>query len=68
MPTRLLRSVRPMQKRLRLRFIGEGLDGLMYARSNDLSGIVNGLDYNEYCPFMDPDDQKALYVRYVPAK
>ena len=35
-------------------FFGEGLDGLMYARSNDLSGIVNGLDYNEYCPFMDP--------------
>ena len=34
-------------------FFGEGLDGLMSARSNDLCGIVNGLDYDEYCPFKD---------------
>lgn len=27
---------------------GEGLDGLMRARSNSLYGIVNGIDYNEY--------------------
>lgn len=25
----------------------------MSARSNDLCGIVNGLDYDEYCPFKD---------------
>lgn len=27
---------------------GEGLDGLMRARSNSLYGIVNGIDYKEY--------------------
>ncbi|MBO4416114.1 MAG: glycogen synthase GlgA [Lachnospiraceae bacterium] len=35
-------------------FYGEGLDGLMNARSNCLSGIVNGLDYEEYDPETDP--------------
>ena len=34
-------------------FYGEGLDGLMRARSNNLSGIVNGIDYNEYDPATD---------------
>jgi starch synthase len=33
---------------------GEGLHGLMYARRNVLSGIVNGLDYEEYNPLIDP--------------
>ena len=33
---------------------GEGLDGLMYARRNVLTGIVNGLDYSEYNPLTDP--------------
>ncbi|MDY3766068.1 MAG: glycogen synthase, partial [Lachnospiraceae bacterium] len=35
-------------------FYGEHLDGLMRARSNCLSGIVNGIDYNEYNPETDP--------------
>lgn len=35
-------------------FYGEGLDGLIRARSNSLVGIVNGLDYNEYNPASDP--------------
>lgn len=35
-------------------FYGERLDGLMNARSNCLSGIVNGLDYNEWNPATDP--------------
>lgn len=35
-------------------FYGEGLDGLMNARSNCLCGIVNGLDYEEYNPETDP--------------
>lgn len=34
-------------------FYGEGLDGLMRARSNVLEGIVNGIDYNEYNPETD---------------
>ncbi len=35
-------------------FYGEGLDGLMNARSNNLCGIVNGIDYDEYNPETDP--------------
>ena len=35
-------------------FYGEGLDGLMRARSNNLWGIVNGIDYEEYDPETDP--------------
>ena len=35
-------------------FYGEGLDGLMRARSNCLCGIVNGIDYEEYDPETDP--------------
>lgn len=34
-------------------FYGEGLDGLICARSNSLVGIVNGLDYDEYNPETD---------------
>lgn len=34
-------------------FYGEGLDGLLRARSNQLCGIVNGIDYNEYNPGTD---------------
>ena len=34
-------------------FYGEHLDGLMNARSNCLSGIVNGIDYEEYNPQTD---------------
>ena len=41
-------------------FYGEGLDGLMNARSNCLCGIVNGLDYVEYNPETDP----YLYKNY----
>ena len=35
-------------------FYGEGLDGLMCARSNSLRGIVNGIDYEEFNPQTDP--------------
>ncbi len=34
-------------------FYGEGLDGLMRARSNCLCGIVNGIDYDTYDPKTD---------------
>lgn len=33
---------------------GEGLDGLLSARKDSLYGILNGLDYQEYNPQMDP--------------
>ncbi len=35
-------------------FFGEGLEGLLQARSNDLRGIVNGIDYEEFNPEKDP--------------
>lgn len=35
-------------------FYGEKLDGLINARANCLTGIVNGLDYDEYDPSKDP--------------
>lgn len=41
-------------------FYGEGLDGLMRARSNDLRGIVNGIDYGVY----DPEHDNDIYVKY----
>ena len=40
-------------------FYGEGLDGLMRARSNSLRGIVNGID-DEYNPETDPN----IFKRY----
>lgn len=39
---------------------GEGLDGLMRAKSFALSGIVNGLDYNVFDPKKDPAIAKKL--------
>lgn len=41
-------------------FYGEKLDGLMRARSNCLSGIVNGIDYNEF----NPETDKRIVANY----
>jgi starch synthase len=41
-------------KEIQTPFYGERLDGLMRARSNVLTGIVNGIDYKEYNPQTDP--------------
>ena len=45
---------------IKMPFYGEGLDGLLRARSADLLGILNGIDYNFYNPKTDQD----LAVRY----
>jgi starch synthase len=42
---------------------GEGLHGLMQARSGSLYGIVNGIDYKEYNPGTDP----YLPVHFAPS-
>lgn len=43
-------------------FYGEALDGLMNARSNDLCGIVNGLDYTDWNPETDPRIAKNFNI------
>ena len=41
-------------------FYGEGLEGLMNARSGSLTGIVNGIDYDEY----NPETDKSIVRNY----
>ncbi|GLC31505.1 glycogen synthase GlgA [Clostridium omnivorum] len=41
-------------------FYGEGLHGLLCARSNDLSGIVNGIDTTMY----DPRKDKEIFFNF----
>ncbi|MEG0354629.1 MAG: glycogen/starch synthase, partial [Lachnospiraceae bacterium] len=45
---------------IKMPFYGEHLEGLMNARANCLSGIVNGIDYQEY----DPSTDQALIQNY----
>lgn len=40
---------------------GEGLDGLISARKNDLTGIVNGISYTEW----DPAKDKMIFENYT---
>lgn len=39
---------------------GEKLEGLLLSRNNDLEGIVNGIDYEEYNPLTD----EYIYMNY----
>ena len=41
-------------------YYGEGLDGLLRWRRNDLIGILNGIDYDSYNPEKDP----YIYATY----
>ena len=43
-------------------FYGERLDGLLRARKDQLSGILNGIDINDYDPAKDP----MIYANYDP--
>ena len=51
---------RTYAKEIQYPFFGERLDGLLRTRSNDLVGIVNGLDYDVYNPSTD----KNLFVNF----
>ena len=42
--------------------MAKALDGLLRARSNCLSGIVNGIDYDEYNPETDENIAKNYSV------
>ena len=42
---------------------GEGLDGILNYRHKDLTGIVNGLDYDFYNPAKDPMIRKTYGLR-----
>lgn len=44
---------------------GEGLDGILNTRVSDLSGIINGLDYNDWGPMSDLSIP-ARYSQYRP--
>lgn len=46
---------------IKMPFYGEGLDGLLRAKSADLLGIVNGIDYE----FYDPANDKDIAVNYT---
>lgn len=51
---------RTYAEEIKMPFYGEGLDGLMRARSNSLCGIVNGIDYEEW----NPETDKFLVKNY----
>lgn len=47
---------------IQTQFYGEGLDGLLRARSNSLRGIVNGIDYEVFNPSTDKDIKQTYDV------
>ncbi|MBP5309737.1 MAG: glycogen/starch synthase, partial [Lachnospiraceae bacterium] len=48
---------------IKTQFYGEGLDGLLNSRANDLRGIVNGIDYKDFNPETDPYIEKKYNAR-----
>ena len=46
---------------IRTQFYGEGLDGILNARANDLRGIINGIDYTDF----SPDNDKYIAKPYT---
>ncbi len=45
---------------IKTRYYGEGLDYILRLRDNDLYGILNGIDYDEF----NPADDKRIYYNY----
>lgn len=41
-------------------FFGEGLSGVIGSRSNDVYGIINGIDYNKF----NPEKDKRIFAKY----
>lgn len=51
---------RTYAREIQMPYYGEGLDGLLRARHNQLTGIVNGIDYNIY----DPETDEKIYNNF----
>lgn len=49
-------------------YYGERLDGLMRARADDLLGILNGIDTQEYDPATDPEIEARYDVASIDTK
>lgn len=47
---------------------GEGLDGLLRKRAQDLYGIINGVDYEEFDPANDPDIYQNYNIETIDLK
>lgn len=50
---------------IQLPFFGENLDGMLRKRTDDLKGILNGLDYDLYNPGSDPHIECTYNARTV---
>jgi len=48
---------------IKMPFYGEGMDGLLRAKSNYLRGIVNGIDTDFYNPETDPDIAETYNIK-----
>ncbi|MBP1743598.1 MAG: glycogen/starch synthase, ADP-glucose type [Firmicutes bacterium] len=57
----LITTVSPSYaEEVKMHHYGEGLEGLLNARKDDLHGILNGLDYDEY----NPETDRYIYKNY----